>query len=76
LKLHSDAKKAPLFQLYKKKYSSKDKTKEHEASMITFKGLLRFLKDYLFEDFEPSFLPADLDFHQMERFLVYLILLF
>jgi len=48
--------------------------------VITFKGLLKFLKDYLFEDFEPTFLPPDLDMTQMKTFLVkyksLLILLF
>jgi len=38
--------------------------------VITFKGLLKFLKDYLFEDFEPTFLPPDLDMTQMKTFLV------
>jgi hypothetical protein len=60
-----------LFQLYKKKYSA-----DNSAAVITFKGLLKFLKDYLFEDFEPTFLPNDLDFGQMERFLVKIIYIF
>lgn len=38
--------------------------------MITFRGLLRFLKEYLFEDFDPVFLPDDQDYGQVERFLV------
>ena len=64
-KIHSDARKAPIFQLYKKKYSA-----DNSTAIITFKGLIKFLQDYLFEDFEPSFLPADLEFSKMERFLV------
>ena len=64
-KIQLDAKKAPLFQLYKKKYSIDD-----SSFMITFKGLQKFLKDYLFKDFEPSFLPNDLDNNQMKVFLV------
>ena len=64
-KIQLDAKKAPLFQLYKKKYSVDD-----SSFMITFKGLQKFLKDYLFTDFDPSFLPDDLEHTQMKIFLV------
>ena len=45
--------KCPLLQLFKKKY--------YTDSFITFRGLVKFLKDYLFEDFKPAFLPADAD---------------
>jgi hypothetical protein len=33
--------------------------------------LIKFLQDYLFEDFEPNFLPNDLEFSKMEKFLNY-----
>jgi hypothetical protein len=65
-KIKSDAKKAPLFQLYKKKYSPKN-----GPLIITFKGILKFLKDYLFEDFNPNFLPVDLEIAKIEQFLHY-----
>jgi len=45
--------KSPLLQLMKKKH--------YTNSYITFKGLTRFLKEYLFEDFKPAFLPSDAD---------------
>lgn len=67
-KIQNDARKQPLFQLYKKKYSPDISVKI--KLIITFKGLLRFLKDFVFEDFEPSFLPTDLDSTQLQRFLV------
>ena len=66
--IQSDARKQPLFQLYKKKYSPDNSVKLRLT--ITFKGLMRFLKDFVFEDFEPSFLPTDLDSTQLQRFLV------
>ena len=47
------AKKAPLFQLYKKKYLP-----ERNRLVITGDGLKKFLKDYLFEDFKPRFLRS------------------
>jgi len=45
--------KSPLLQLMKKKH--------YTNSYITFKGLTKFLKEYLFEDFKPAFLPSDAD---------------
>jgi len=45
--------KCPLLQLFKKKY--------YTDSFITFRGLVKFLKEYLFEDFKPAFLPVDAD---------------
>jgi len=53
LKLRQSSKKAPFFQLFlnKKKYFFK-KT----ISLITLNGLRKFLKEHLFEDFQPDFL--------------------
>jgi hypothetical protein len=44
-------KKASLFQLYKNEYFENEKNR-----LITFEGLRRFLKDYLFEYFDARFL--------------------
>ncbi len=66
-KLFEAAKKAPLFQLYKRRYLPKK-----NSMIITFEGIRRFLIDYLFEDFKPIFLPdvSDLELDQLEEFLV------
>ena len=62
-----DAKKAPLFQLYKRRY-----LKDKNLIIITFDGLRKFLQDYLFEDFRPIFLTSieEVDIDIINRFLV------
>ena len=66
-RIQSDAKHAPLFQLLKKKYF------DNKSSIITFYGLTRFLKDHLFKEIEIKFLPNDLDYEQLEFYLVNLV---
>jgi hypothetical protein len=53
LKLRQSSKKAPFFQLFlnKKKYFFKK-----SIALITFNGLRKFLKEHLFEDFQPDFI--------------------
>lgn len=61
------SKKAPLFQLYKKKYLP-----ERNRLIVTGDGLKKFLKDYLFEDFKPKFLRSteNLYSEEIHKFLV------
>lgn len=51
---------------FKKKYKIGKK-----PSIITFESLIKLLKEYVFEDFEPSFLPVDVNNIKLaETFLV------
>lgn len=62
------AKKAPLFQLYKRKFLP-----SKNVAIITFDGIRRFLREYLFEDLKPNFLKnagKDIDINQLINFLV------
>lgn len=61
------AKKAPLFQLFRKKYLP-----DKNRLIITGEGLKKFLKDYLFEDFKPHFLKSieNINTEQISSFLV------
>jgi hypothetical protein len=68
LKLRQSSKKAPFFQLFlnKKKYFFKK-----SIALITFNGLRRFLKENLFEDFQPDFINNfDPDWTRTISFLV------
>lgn len=66
------AKKAPLFQLYKKKYLP-----DRNRLIVTGDGLKKFLKDYLFEDFKPRFLNSlgNLESDDIQKFLVIFLFL-
>ncbi len=70
----TDVKRAPLFQRFKKKYKSGPSSSSSSSSkhgIITFNSLIKLLKDYLFEDFEPDFLPKDVENTKLlEHFLV------
>lgn len=68
--MFQNAKKAPLFKLYKKKYFPKVPEHEKTRQVITFQGLLRFVKDLLSEDFSPDFLPKDPDLKLTIQYLV------
>ncbi|CAF0758789.1 unnamed protein product [Brachionus calyciflorus] len=66
-KIHQLAKKAPLFQLYKRKYLP-----AKNVAIITFEGIRKFLKEFLFEDFKPNFLKNvgnDVELSQLMIFL-------
>ena len=68
LKLRQSSKKAPFFQLFlnKKKYFFKK-----SIALITLNGLRRFLKENLFEDFQPDFINNfDPDWTRTINFLV------
>ena len=70
----TDIKRAPLFQRFKKKYKSgpsSSSASSGKKGIITFGSLIKLLKDYLFEDFEPIFLPEDVENSKLlEHFLV------
>ena len=68
--MFQNAKKAPLFKLYKKKYFPRIAEAEKSRQVITFQGLLRFVKDLLSEDFSPDFLPKDPDLKLTIQYLV------
>lgn len=70
--VQTDVKRAPLFQRFKRKHrnASNGSSHSHKSRIITFEYLNKLLKDYIFEDFEPSFLPYDAqNMKQMEQFL-------
>jgi hypothetical protein len=65
-KLQQLARRSPLFQLYKKEYfPAKDKP------IITFNGIKKLLKEYLFEDFKAHFLKELINLNptQMNSFI-------
>jgi len=76
-KAQTDVKRAPLFQRFKKKYKSGPSSAGRKRGIITFTSLIKLLKDYLFEDFEPNFLPEDVENNKLiEHFLVSKLLIY
>jgi hypothetical protein len=70
-KIEKDIKRAPLFQGFKKRYKNQYSEHSKKAKIITFDSLIKLLKDYLFEDFEPNFLPKDhTNIKLIEQFLI------
>ena len=70
-KVQADGKHAPLLQRFKRgKFKRGGSESTDKSRIITFDVLKGLLKEYLFEDFEPSFLPYDVDnIKQTEQFI-------